>query len=123
MGQRDGHLLALGHVDDADRLTPLLGDERVLQLDKGDGTGTAHGLHAGQSLTGQHYQERCSLGEHRDRAQETHLRIYVVCIFWILSPVWTRDSWDLETGINLEGWVRQLRQVRISTDINVEFDE
>lgn len=48
---------------------------------------------------------------------------YVCFIFWILSPVWTRDNWDLETGINLEGWVRQLRQVRISTDINVEFDE
>jgi hypothetical protein len=42
-------------------------------------------------------------------------------IFWILSPVWTLDSCVLERGMNLEGWRRQLRAVRVSADINVVF--
>lgn len=47
--------------------------------------------------------------------------LYVSNIFWILSPVCTLESCDLETGMNLEGWRRQLRAVRKSADINVVF--
>jgi hypothetical protein len=36
----------------------------------------------------------------------------------MLSPVWTFESCDLETGMNLEGWRKQLRAARRSEDIN-----
>lgn len=49
MRQRERHLSALRHADDTDRLPPLLGNERVLQLDKGDVIRLAYGLHVGQS--------------------------------------------------------------------------
>jgi hypothetical protein len=39
----------------------------------------------------------------------------------MLSPVWTLESCVLETDMNLDGWRRQLRAVRMSADINVDF--
>ncbi len=45
--------------------------------------------------------------------------LYVLDIFCILSPVWTLESCVLETGMNLEGWRRQLRVVRRAEDINI----
>jgi hypothetical protein len=39
----------------------------------------------------------------------------------MLSPVWTLESCVLETDMNLDGWRRQLRAVRMSADINVVF--
>lgn len=90
VGQRDGYLLTLGHVDDTDRLPPLLGDERVLDLDEGDGATTAHGLHAGQSLTGDTYQKTCPHCKHRGRAGKTHLGI--LRVFYILDTITRMDS-------------------------------
>ena len=47
--------------------------------------------------------------------------LYVLDIFCILSPVWTLESCDLETGMNLEGWRKQLRAVRRSDDIKEDL--
>ena len=41
--------------------------------------------------------------------------------FSVLSPVWSLESCVLETGMNLEGCLRQLRVVRRAEDINVVF--
>lgn len=64
---------------------------------------------------------RCE-GRSEDHGASPSVRVhtlYLSDIFCILSPVWTLESCVLETGMNLDGWRRQLRAVRRSADINV----
>lgn len=64
------------------------------------------------------------MGRHKGQVEDgpgqkrTHFSL-VSDIFWILSPVWTLESCVLEMGMNLDGWRRQLRAVRMSADINM----
>jgi hypothetical protein len=126
--QRQRHLAALGHADGAHGFLPARGDEGVL-LERGydgrhGGRGRRDGRGAGAgagTAYGRRHDGLLVLGLGLELVLLIRFNDGFSDIFRMLSPVWTLESCVLETDMNLDGWRRQLRAVRMSADINVVF--
>jgi hypothetical protein len=122
--QRQRRLAALGHADGAHGFLPARGHEGAL-LERGYDDG-GHGGRGGDGR-GAGAGAGTAYGRRHDGLLALGLGLLFRFIdgfsdiFRMLSPVWTLESCVLETDMNLDGWRRQLRAVRMSADINVVF--